>query len=200
MGRIETMPWEKQFDVNDGLEKAMQVFWDKGYGATSVQDLVDQTGINRGSLYATYGDKRALFLAALRRYDETIRRQTLLDFEAQLGPREAIRRVFEVFAEPAMEGRAARGCLLVNCALELAPHDREVGELVANSQRQIEAFFARMIAAGQAKGEIADRVGPTDAARGLLASLQGLVVLSRSRPEAALLTSIIDDAMLRLHG
>ncbi len=192
------MPWEKQFDVDDGLEKAMQVFWERGYDATSIQDLVKRTGINRGSLYATYGDKRALFLAALRRYDETIRRQTLADIEEQLAPREAIRRVFEVFAEPAMDGRPGRGCLLVNCALELAPHDKEVSELVANSQRQIEAFFARMIAAGQVQGEISADLDPTNAARGLLASLQGLIVFTRSRPEAALLTSVIEDALRRL--
>jgi TetR/AcrR family transcriptional repressor of nem operon len=192
------MPWEKQFDVNVGLDKAMQVFWERGYDATSIQDLVERTGINRGSLYATYGDKRALFLAALRRYDETIRRQTLAELEEKLAPREAIRRVFEVFAEPAMEGRPARGCLLVNCALELAPHDREVSELVANSQRQIEAFFMRSIAAGQMQGEISTDLDPTTTARGLLASLQGLIVFTRSRPEAALLTSVIEDAMRRL--
>jgi len=192
------MPLEKQFDVDEGLDKAMQVFWERGYDATSVQDLVDRTGINRGSLYATYGDKRALFLAALARYDETIRRQTLAEIEAQCAPRKAVRRVFEIFAEPAMDGRPARGCLLVNSALELAPHDREVSQLVANSQSQIEAFFARMIVAGQAQGDLPAHIDPTAVAAGLLASLQGLIVLTRSRPEAELLNAIVDDAERRL--
>ncbi|MGD9921955.1 MAG: TetR/AcrR family transcriptional regulator, partial [Pseudorhodoplanes sp.] len=71
------MPWEKQFDTDEVLEKAMRAFWDRGYEATSLQDLVDHTGINRGSLYATFGDKHALFIAALRRYDESRRVDTL---------------------------------------------------------------------------------------------------------------------------
>lgn len=192
------MPWKKQFDVEAGLQRAMQTFWERGYEATSVQDLVETMGINRGSLYDTYGDKRSLFLAALRSYDENVRRKTLAEWEADLPPRRAIRKVFEVFAQPAMAGDPANGCLLTNSTLELAAHDREVREIVAHSQLQIEVFFARAIGRGIAEGEIAPQVNPDEAARGLLASLLGLVVLTRSRPEAQLLNSIIDDALNRL--
>ena len=80
------MPWKKQFDADSVLDKAMQAFWARGYDATSMQDLVDCTGINRGSLYATYGDKHTLFVAALRMYDEKIRRQLLSDFEGASKP------------------------------------------------------------------------------------------------------------------
>jgi len=192
------MPWKKQFDVNAGLERAMQAFWEHGYEATSVQDLVETMGVNRGSLYATYGDKRALFLAALRTYDENVRREPLARLEAELGPRQAIAKVFEIFAEPAMRGRPAKGCLLTNSALELAAHDAEVREIVAGSQRQIEEFFVRVIEKGKAGGEIGSHVDASQAAAGLMATLIGLVVLTRSRPEAALLKSIIDDALGRL--
>src|SRR3989337_2583926 len=92
------MPWDKNFDVRETLEKAMQTFWARGYEATSMQDLVDCTGINRGSLYATYGDKRALFVAALHRYIEWMRDELLADIAARHGPREAIRQSFLVFA------------------------------------------------------------------------------------------------------
>lgn len=78
------MPWEKQFDVDDALTKAMHAFWARGYEATSIRDLVDRMGINRGSIYATFGDKRSLFIQALRHYDTRHR-------EAWLGAREAIR-------------------------------------------------------------------------------------------------------------
>ena len=192
------MPWKKQFDVEAGLESAMQAFWERGYEATSVQDLVENMGVNRGSLYDTYGDKRALFLAALRNYDEKIRREPLAQWEANFGPLQAIRNVLEVFAEPAMAGHPAKGCLLTNSALELAAHDREVREIVAHSQQQLEAFFARMIKRGKAEGAVATHVEPAKTARGLLATLLGLVVLTRSRPEPQLLTSIIDDALSRL--
>lgn len=192
------MPWEKQFDADEVLGRAMQAFWARGYEATSMQDLVDCTGINRGSLYATFGGKRAFFLAALRMYDEKMRRKLIADIEARYAPREAIRRMFLAFAANVSECGGNRGCFLTNTALELAAHDPEAGKIVARSQEEIEAFFARTIRKGKARGEIAAHAGVTEAARGLLASLIGLIVLSRSRPEKALLRSVADDAMRRL--
>lgn len=191
------MPWEKQFDRNEILDRVMQAFWERGYEATSMQDLVDCTGVNRGSLYATYGDKRALFLAALHMYGEN-RTRLLAELESRYSPREAIRQIFLAFISQASEKGGNRGCFLTNTALELAAHDPEVGEIVARSQQQVEAFLARMIKLAQAAGEVSQRVKPAEAARGLLASLIGLVVLTRSRPERTLLQSIANDAVARL--
>lgn len=192
------MPWQKQFDANEVLDKAMQAFWERGYEATSMQDLVDRTGVNRGSLYATYGDKHDLFVAALRMYDDRMRRGMLADLEARCEPREAVRRVFAAFTRNVSECGGNHGCFLTNTALELAQHDAEVGRIVATAQAEMEAFFARAIKKGKARGDIPARVKPGECARGLLASLLGLVVLTRSRPDKALLKSIVDDAMRRL--
>lgn len=192
------MPWQKQFDAENVLDKAMQAFWERGYEATSMQDLVDRTGINRGSLYATYGDKHDLFLAALRMYDDRMRRGMLADLEARAESRDAIRRVFQAFVREISECGGSRGCFLTNTALELAQHDAEVGRIVATAQAETEAFFARMIKKGKSRGEIPAHVKAADCARGLLASLLGFVVLTRSRPDKALLKSVVDDAMRRL--
>jgi TetR/AcrR family transcriptional repressor of nem operon len=192
------MPRARQFDTDEVLGRAMEAFWRRGYEATSLQDLVECTGVNRASLYATYGDKHALFLAALRLYDARMRAEPLADLERRLKPRQAIRRVFEMFASQVTPAGPNRGCFLTNTALELASHDLEAGRLVAHSQAQIEAFFARLVKRGRAEGDIAPHIKPIEAARGLLASLIGLVVLSRSRPDATLLASIVNDAMRRL--
>lgn len=192
------MPWEKQFDRDAVLDKAMLAFWSRGYEATSMQDLVDQTGINRGSLYATFGDKHALFLAALRLYDEKMRRKLLADLEAHYAPREAIGRVFQAFLGQASERGGNRGCFITNTALELAAHDADARRIVAQGQEEIEAFFARMIRSGQARGEIAPELDAVEASRGLLASLIGLVVLMRSRPSRPLLEAVAADALRRL--
>lgn len=192
------MPWEKSFDVGQALDRAMQCFWERGYGATSMQDIVDCTGVNRGSLYATYGDKRTIFLAALRMYDDRMRRKLLADFEEHYEPREAIRQLFLAFIENVSEAGGNRGCFLTNTALELASHDQEVGQIVGHAQEQIEAFFARMIERAKARGEVPAHVPPTETARGLLAMLIGLVVLTRSRPDKALLQSVVDSALHRL--
>ncbi len=192
------MPWEKQFDKDETLVRAMRAFWAHGYEATSMQDLVDCTGVNRGSLYATYGDKRALFLSALRMYDEKMRRKLLGDLEAAHAPRAAIRQLFLAFTANVSERGGNRGCFLTNTALELAPHDREVGRIVAHAQKEIEAFFVRMIEKGKAAGEVPATLKPIETARGLLATIVGLVVLTRSRPEKLLLQTIVDDALRRL--
>ncbi len=192
------MPWEKQFDRDQILDKAMRVFWTRGYEATSVQDLVDSTGVNRGSLYATYGDKHALFLAALRMYDEKMREKLLADLRARHGPREAIRELFLTFLGQVSDAVPGRGCFLTNTALELAAHDEEARQIVVRSQEQIEAFFAQAIKDGKTQGEIGSDIRAREAARGLLASLIGLIVLTRSRPVPVLLRSIVDDVMRRL--
>lgn len=192
------MPWAKQFDTDAALEKAMQMFWRRGYEATSMQDLVDCMGVNRGSMYATYGDKHAIFVAALLRYDENRRRQFIADIESRLPPREAIRALFDGFMSGVNESSSSKGCFLTNTALELAAHDPEVAKIVSHSQEEIEAFFLRSVRAGKARGEISVSVKPTEAARGLLASLIGMIVLSRSRPNKPLLRSVLDDALKRL--
>ena len=191
------MPWEKQFDRKEALDKALQAFWSRGYEPTSMQDLVDCTDVNRGSLYATFGDKRALFLEALKAYDEG-RRQMLAAFEARFPPREAIRQVFLAFTTEISERGGNRGCFLTNTALELAAHDAEIRHIVSNAQEDVEAFFARMIKKGKAKGDIAAHVKPAETARGLLSSLLGVLVLTRSRPDRQLLQAIVEDAMRRL--
>lgn len=192
------MPWQITFDADKVLDRAMQTFWACGYEATSMQDLVDRTGINRGSLYATFGDKRALFLSALRMYDDKVRRKMLEDFEARYAPRDAIRAVFRAFSDNVSARGGNRGCFLTNTALELAAHDREVRKIVANGQEEVQAFFARMLNKGKAQREIPENVQTQETARGLLASLLGLIVLTRSRPEPTLLRAIVDDAMRRL--
>ncbi len=191
------MPAEKQFDKQAALGRALEAFWSRGFEATSMQDLVDCMGINRGSLYGTFGDKRALFLTALASYDEG-RRRMLAEYEKRFAPREAIRQVFLAFTRDISAEGGNKGCFITNTALELAAHDAEIRGLVATAQEDLEQFFVRMIRKGKTAGEIATHIRPGEAARGLLASLLGILVLTRSRPDATLLKSVVDDAMRRL--
>ncbi len=188
------MPWVKSFDVDKTLDKAMRLFWSRGYEATSMSDLVEAMGINRGSLYDTYGDKRALFIAALRHYDETCRKKPLAALERDYSPKAAIRALFRHWIEVALTDPARRGCFLTNTALELAAHDRQVSAIVASSQKETEDFFHRLIKKGQSNGEIRKDLRTKETARLLLANLIGLLVLARSRPERRLLQSIATSA------
>lgn len=192
------MPAEKQFNPDDALAKAMGAFWHRGYAATSMQDLVVTMGINRGSLYATFGDKHELFLAALRMFDERVRGQLLANLVKSHAPREAIRQLFLTFVKEASDVGGNKGCLLTNTALELAAHDPEARRIVANAQEEIESFLKSRIEAGRAAGEIGEGAPAGELAKGLLATLLGLMVLIRSRPDPKLLQSVVDDAIGRL--
>ena len=188
------MPWEKQFDSDEALAKAMGAFWAHGYDATSMQDLVDCMGINRGSLYATFGDKRSLFVDALRRYDALYREGWVARLVKSHGPRAAIEAAFDEAIAAVLDTGSSDGCLLVNTALELSPHDDEISAIVGHGLAEMESFFCDMIEAGQAAGEVPPHVAPVDTARGLLSLFIGLRVLSRSRPEEALLRSVANQA------
>lgn len=191
------MPWDKQFEQADVLDRAMRTFWTHGYGATSVQMLVERTGINRGSLYASFGDKRALFIDVLGEY--VARRDRLFaELRVLASPREAILRAFERLSPRDGEVDAGSGCLLVNTALELAAHDREIGAFIAGSQRSMEAFLVDRIAAGQVAGEFRTSIDADAAGALLLATLLGTRVLMRSRPDPALLRTVIDAALAQL--
>jgi TetR/AcrR family transcriptional repressor of nem operon len=188
------MPWEKQFNIDEALDRAMRAFWARGYEATSMQDLVGCMGINRGSLYATFGDKRSLFIQALRRYDARHREAWVEALAGSGSARDAILGAFEGVIAAVVDGGARDGCLLVNTALELSPHDAEIAGIVEHGLREMEGFFRRMVETGRASGEIAAGIDPDDTARALLGLFIGLRVLSRSRPEAPLLKSIARQA------
>jgi TetR/AcrR family transcriptional repressor of nem operon len=191
---MAAMPWEKQFNTDDVLIKAMNAFWAQGYESTSMQDLVSCMGINRGSLYATFGDKRGLFIQALRRYDETHRAATVATLRKLESPRQAIMAVFAGAIAAAVDQGSRDGCLLINTALELSPHDEEISAFVGSCLTDMENFFRDMIENAVAQDEISPDIDPVETARGLLSLLVGLRVLARSRPEEALLRSIENQA------
>ena len=191
------MGWKKQFDEEEVLQKAMMAFWSHGYAATSVQDLVRSMGINKGSIYDTYGNKRSLFIKALRLYNDK-RKVLIAGLERSESSTSAIRGLFQSRIDEIFSDSERLGCFLTNTALELAAHDAEIRDMVAQRQMEIEGFFQRMIERGQANGEISEDLNVASTAQSLLASLFGILVLSRSRPEPSLLRSIADSAVATL--
>jgi TetR/AcrR family transcriptional regulator, transcriptional repressor for nem operon len=187
----------REFETEVVLGAAMQCFWERGYAATSVQDLVRETGITAASLYNAFGDKRALFRAALNQYIDRSVGERIRRCEA-LPAREAIQGFFQDILTRSLSDREHKGCLLVNSALEVAPHDAEFQEIIATVLRRVEAFFLKCIKTGQADGTITRSSSAQDLARHLLAVLMGVRVLARVRPEKALLEGVIRPALSAL--
>ena len=189
------MPRKKEFDVDAVLDKAMKAFWTRGYEATSLNDLLDCMQIQRASLYNAFGDKHALFLETLRRYDVVYRRAEVAKRVQMPSPRQAILGLFQDAVTAAVKDGARNGCFLINTALELSPHDPEAAEVVRTAFTHMEhKFFRKMIEKGRALGEIGKSIVPASTARALLSLFIGLIVLSRSRPEKLLLESISKQA------
>lgn len=184
------MPRKKQFEIDDALTKAMREFWGRGYHPTSMQDLVDCMGIGRGSIYDTFGSKRGLFLQALDYYLKnylTAFRETLANSSS---PSDSIMNVFEsAIAALVVEG-SRDGCFIINTAVELAAHDDEVAEVVAEMFRQIEQTFRALIEQGQATGNVPPTVDSMLTARSLLSLYIGLRILTRSNPDVSVLRAI----------
>jgi TetR/AcrR family transcriptional regulator, transcriptional repressor for nem operon len=188
----------REFDETKALEKAIKCFWDRGYEATSMRDLATKMGISAPSLYNTYGDKQALFAQSLERYLDHSARALIKRFEDSLPPKQAIRCFIREIVKHSMNDRERRGCFLVNAALEVAPHDRELGTVIADRFTEIEAFFYRSIKAAQAEGTIPRNRPAKDLARLLLGILLGIRVLARSKPERALIEGVARPALALL--
>jgi TetR/AcrR family transcriptional repressor of nem operon len=187
----------REFDEEVVLDAAIQCFWSRGYEATSVKDLIGKTGIAAASLYNAYGDKRALFRAALDHYVAGSIGERIRRCEA-LPPRRAISAFFDEILSRSLNDREHKGCMLVNSALEVAPHDAGLRKVIAGVLDRIERFFLRCVEAGQAEATITRSMPAKTLARHLLGVLVGVRVLARVRPERELLKGVIGPALALL--
>ena len=181
----------REFDENEVLQAAIQCFWANGFEATSVRDLAEKMGITCASLYNAFGDKRSIYRVALDHYVDQSISERMTRTEERLPPRQAIDAFFGEIIERSLGDPQRKGCMLVNSALELAPHDPEFQQLIAGVLNRIEAFFRRCVEAGQQAGTINSRQSADDLARLLLGALMGIRVLARARPERELLEGVV---------
>jgi TetR/AcrR family transcriptional repressor of nem operon len=184
----------REFDEGTVLEAAGLCFWKQGYEATSVRDLVVQTGITAASLYIAFGDKRALYQKALDHFVEASVADRIRRSEA-LPPRQAIEAFFEDIVKRSLNDRDRKGCMLVNAALDVAPHDPAFRQIVTEVLVGIEAFFLACIRAGQADGTVTRSLPAETLSQNLLGVLMGIRVLARVRPERALLEGVATPAL-----
>lgn len=175
----------KEFDPDAVLASALDLFWARGYEATSMADLVEHLGIGRASIYATFGSKHELYLKALERYVET-KGPTELAALSQPGPvLPAVRALVQRYADDAVAEETRRGCFVVNAATERLPGDAETARRVEASWDGLETALTSALIRAQAQGELGSERDPRSLARFLLAVLQGLRVLGKGRPEPA---------------
>ncbi|MDG4720225.1 MULTISPECIES: TetR/AcrR family transcriptional regulator [Thalassospira] len=167
------------FDEESVLDNAMNIFWSKGFESTSVQDLVDETGLNRASMYASFGDKKALFLRVLDHYSQKVSTERFTKLRSIEDGREAIETTFRDTAKTGCTDGKHKGCLMVNSGMELAPHDPEIAAIAHQAFRRVEDMFTAAINRGMAHGTIAKGKNIRALARFLAGSIQGVQLMSR---------------------
>jgi TetR/AcrR family transcriptional repressor of nem operon len=169
----------------------MGLFWERGYEATSVQDLVTRTGVHKRSMYDAFGDKHALFVRALSRYADAQDVGLRAAAEAPGSPTATIRTLLETALPDAAAG-PPRGCLIVNSATELAAHDPEAAARVEQHFATVQDVLRTLVERGQRGGEIATVLPPAALATVLHNAWLGLRVQSRAGVPAADLRTAID--------
>jgi TetR/AcrR family transcriptional repressor of nem operon len=174
----------KEFDPDAVLDRALDLFWRRGYEATSMADLVEALGIGRASVYGTFGSKHDLYLAALERY-QRLRDGQVLETLSRPGPAlPAVRALVTDFAEQAARDDLRRGCLVTNTAVELAPHDAAAARRVEASWDTLEAGLTSALLRARAQGELTAGHDPRGLARMLLVLLQGIRVVGKAGGDA----------------
>lgn len=169
----------QEFDTTEALHKVMRVFWHKGYEATSLMDLLEATGLSKSSLYSTFGGKYALFLAAFDAYRQ--RRATDVQHVLEQEPaRPAIEAFFHLLLGELNSNEPDLGCMSINQAVEMAPHDPEIRKRVLADFRLMEEALTYTIKRGQGNGSLTSLRNPRELARILVLAYPGLQVMARA--------------------
>jgi TetR/AcrR family transcriptional repressor of nem operon len=188
----------REFEIDDAVESAMQVFWSRGYHGTSLMDLIDGTGLSRGSLYKAFGDKHGLFIAALERYFSESSAPLFHTLQKPGPVKAAIRETLIRFAQLSSAADGLRGCMLVATATEMVPHDAGVAECVKAMFDRMRDAYAAAIARGQAGGEIPAH-HDAQALAGLIVCLtQGMRAVGKTGAAEKQMTAVVNAAMALL--
>lgn len=182
----------REFNVDHAVEAAARVFWEHGYHATSVDALCDATGVFRGSLYRTFGDKHGLLVAAFDRYAEGAIARLKERLNADLPPREALREALLHYTKVSSDLSARHGCFITNAAIELLPNDHALRSHIESTLQRIAMQFSLAIAKGQQTGAYDRRLDAEEVGRFLLCIVQGIRVLGKVDMNEAALASIVD--------
>ncbi|HHY2677162.1 TPA: TetR/AcrR family transcriptional regulator [Bacillus toyonensis] len=181
----------REFDEDQVLDAAMQLFWEKGYEATSLSDLTSRMGIQRPSIYSTFGDKKELFEATLRRY--TMSRAS--DIRNRLQSHSSVKESFSIFFADVVNEEYAedisKGCFCINTMVELAPHDERFEILTREHQMYLAVIFQETIERGIQSGELEVNTDAKSLSQALIVALIGLTVMMKSRPQRSFADNVI---------
>jgi len=188
------MPRTRQFDHDTVVDRAMMVFWRKGYGGTSIDDLEKATRLRRGSLYNAFGDKQGLFVAALKRYETTVGEERIKRL-SNPDPYRAIEGFLDILVTQMSEPSRPRGCLHTNTSLEFPNAPDQVLRIIAERTGGIEGAIYLVLRRAQAEGMLDLKADARALARFYLGVAKGITVLHKVSGDASSLRDVVKVAM-----
>jgi TetR/AcrR family transcriptional repressor of nem operon len=188
---------DKQFDPNEALGKAMQLFWAKGYAATGLAELQEQLGIGRKSLYDTFGNKRQLFIKAVQLYSDSVAGQLFSELKKEGSPLGNVRRLMRTLQEQHSMPES-KGCLLGVSMAQFRTDDAEMAEILRQHIKRCEEAFYKTFKRAQDVGELDGKTNIRDLARLFMGIQQGLALIGRVQDTPAVPRSIVDAALTML--
>jgi len=191
-------PRHKSFDPSAALNDAVELFWTHGYQITSVEDLVNRMGINRFSLYDTFGDKHELFMSACHRYREYLEEEWIEALEQSKTGLVSIRLFFKSVEKLYAGGKARRGCLITNSVIEMAIHDEDVRKWSGECLKRMEGAFLAALTRAKAADEINADVNLREQAVLLVCLLQGINVLGKAFPDRSDVGRLVRTALAQI--
>jgi len=191
----ENMSRVREFDPEQAIADVMQVFWRSGYADTSMEDIVNETGVSLYGLYGTFGNKKDLLVAAMRHYEESMTDLLWSDLRKPDAGRTEIIEFWRSIRNHAEDEGFCNGCLIVNIAAEVAPHEPEIAAEVQRINNEHAAVFAAAIRNGQKAGDIPPDVDADGAGRMLVALARGLALMVRTGAKLADLGGAIEAAL-----
>lgn len=193
------MPRTEVFDRDEVLKQAVDLFWKKGYNATSMQDLTEATGLNRSSIYNSFGSKMELYQLALRRYqrDSGVLFQNALMNAAN--PRDAIQRIFDGLMQDIMSDSEGKGCFNLNCKAEMSQEDKDIKAWLQRTQENTITAFEGLIVDGQNRGLINRRQTAYEYAFYLFNAFQGMRMTGILMRDREILRAIVDSTLKILY-
>ena len=180
----------REFDKTEALNQAMNVFWTKGYEATSLCDLLEAMTLSKSSFYDTFGSKHEVFLATIDYYKQTVTSQVSAVSGLDAPARKLIESLFDRAVSRMTEEGGRRGCYLNNCAVETALQDPEAAKRICGGFKIMEDTFFALVDRGQKEGEIATEKNARALARYLTSSLNGLLVIGKANPDPETLSDV----------
>lgn len=182
----------KEFNEMEVLDKAIDLFWFKGYNGASMQDVVDSLGLSRSSIYDTFGDKHQLYIAALEQYRKQAAGGLINMVTQSTNPLQTIQQLFEMLSNDSVNAVCNKGCFMTNSTIELAPHDPQIHKIVKDNMQDIEEAFYNLVKKGQDLGEITNKQDARALARFLFNTISGIRVAAKSGAGKAVYQDIIE--------